>query len=169
MEWVINFALKSWISNHGYLPYCAWPSYFERPSQKDTFYSQPHNSYLSIDFFPMPLSLGSGTSPKESSRSRSMTTTLRGPWNWRLNEIFLQDLQVQAKVLQDLCTFFTTNDSPDCDLMILWEANKVYIRGTLIKRGSQSRKKLRPNNRIHCCQIFIGRKQSINTLSRAPC
>lgn len=42
---------------------------------------------------------------------------------WRLNESLLQDTDVLEDVIQDLSFYLSTNDTPDCDPGIVWEAH----------------------------------------------
>lgn len=48
----------------------------------------------------------------------------------------LQDKEVLEDVIKKLDFYFTTNDTPDCDPGIIWEAHKAVIRGVLIKHGA---------------------------------
>lgn len=58
-------------------------------------------------------------------------------WSWKLNESLLQDPEVLAEVTRELGFYFQSNDTPDCYLGIIWEADKTVIRGVLIKHGSR--------------------------------
>lgn len=59
---------------------------------------------------------------------------------WRLNEGLIQNSEIRAKVSEELEFFFKTNNTPDVGPMVLWEAHKAYMRGILIKIGSQCKK-----------------------------
>lgn len=56
---------------------------------------------------------------------------------WRLNESLLQDKDILADITRELDFYFRTNDTPDCDPGIIWEAHKAVIRGVLIIRIEQ--------------------------------
>lgn len=60
---------------------------------------------------------------------------------WRLNESLLQDKDVLEDVTKELDFYFSTNDTPDCDPGIIWEAHKAVIRGVLIKHGTRIKRK----------------------------
>lgn len=60
---------------------------------------------------------------------------LRPPW--RLNEGLLKDPVVLAEVTKEIGHYFASNDTPDCDTGLVWEAHKAVIRGILIKHGSR--------------------------------
>lgn len=68
--------------------------------------------------------------------SLSMVATAK-PHFWRLNESLLKNPTVLVDITNELAHYFLTNDQPDCDLGILWEAHKMVIIGILIKHGTR--------------------------------
>ena len=118
-----------------------------------TFYSAPHKIYSRIDLFLIPhAQLHSVQSTKIGSITWSdhapifLVYELKDlrqsrPNQWRLNESLLEDKEVLEDVIKELRFYFNSNDTPECDPGIIWEAHKVVIRGVLIKHGSRIKRK----------------------------
>lgn len=125
------------------------------PTERDfTFYSTLHKTFSCIDYFLIPhaqlhavrtSSIGSITwsdyAPIFLSYALhdSMTTKIN---QWRLNGSLLQDKDVQEDITKELNCYYRTNDTPDCDPGIIWEAHKAVIRSVLIKHGARIKRKL---------------------------
>lgn len=116
------------------------------PSEKDyTFYSLLHKQYSRIDYFLIPHSQLQFI--QESSIS-SITWSDHSPIllscsltrSWRLNESLLQEAEVLEDVTREPECYFRTNDTPDSNTSIVWEAHKAVIRGVLIKHSSRIKK-----------------------------
>lgn len=56
---------------------------------------------------------------------------------WKLNESLLQIPEVVSEITKELPLYFQTNQTPDSNPGIVWEAHKTVIRGIFIKHGSR--------------------------------
>lgn len=107
------------------------------PTERDyTFYSTPYKQYSRIDYFLIPHAqlhalrdsrIGSITwsdhAPVLLTYALTDNITDR-PKTWRLNESLLQDEEVLKDVTRELEFYFKTNNTPDSDPGIVWEAHK---------------------------------------------
>lgn len=122
---------------------------FHQKERDYTFYSMPHKLYLRIDYFLLPHSqlhaipessivsiAWSDHAPVLLSYALTDNFTSKSRI-WRLNESLLQEEEVRKDVVGELDCFFQTNDTPDSNPGIVWEAHKVVICGVLIKHGSR--------------------------------
>lgn len=60
----------------------------------------------------------------------------RTPPSWRLNEALIQSEETRSEVLATLQEYFSINKASVTNPLMVWEAHKMVIRGTLIKIGA---------------------------------
>lgn len=114
-----------------------------------SFYSPPHKVYSRIDFFLIPhaqlhavreTSIGSITwsdhAPISMTYALSQVAS-HATRMWKLNESLLQIPEVVSEITKELPLYFQTNQTPDSNPGIVWEAHKTVIRGIFIKHGSR--------------------------------
>lgn len=65
---------------------------------------------------------------------------LPGHAMWKLNESLLQDPSVIEEVRKEARWYFQTNDTPECNSGVIWEAHKAVMWGDLIKHGARIKK-----------------------------
>lgn len=65
-----------------------------------------------------------------------------GAATWNLKESLLQDISVLKDVRREAMWYFQTNDTPDCDPGVIWEAHKVVIWGVLLKPRARIKKEI---------------------------
>lgn len=61
--------------------------------------------------------------------------------SWKLNEDLLHDRDIDQRIKEGIEFYFKTNSVEETSEAVVWEAHKVYIRGILIKAGSEREKK----------------------------
>lgn len=60
-------------------------------------------------------------------------------WHWKINETLLKDPEYEKQVVQELDSFFVTNNTGEVTPFCLWETYTCVIRGTLISLGDNRR------------------------------
>lgn len=60
---------------------------------------------------------------------------------WKLNEDLLHDRVIDQRIKEEIEFYFKTNLVGETSEAVVWEAHKVYIRGILIKVGTERKKK----------------------------
>lgn len=120
-------------------------------SRDFTFHSTPHNRYSQIDYlFITQRDLQTVTGAQIGIQSLSdhapvsLMVDLGVPTSrlntWRLNSSLLTDPDLRPLITTKLADFFCINTTPNMDPMMIWQAHKCFIRGELIKMGSQKKK-----------------------------
>ena len=66
--------------------------------------------------------------------------SVRNTNTWSLNNTFLQNQQVTAKIKREIKIFLETNDNENMTTQNLWDAAKAVLRGKLIATPSYLKK-----------------------------
>lgn len=125
-----------------------------------TFFSHCHKSHSRIDFFFIASPLVNSV---VSCSIRTIAITdhavvelcinteldIGRRTRWRMNSSLLQDKDFRSSLGEDLKSFFDLNIGSTKDIATVWEASKAYIRGKLIARSAQKKKRQpKQNQRI---------------------
>lgn len=126
---------------------------FLHPDTRDfTFHSVPHDRYSRIDYIYISqrdlqkvkgAHIGIQTISDHAPISLDLDLLNTPPRTntWRLNTSLLTDPDLLPRIREAISEFFSHNNTPDMDPMMIWEAHKCTIRGELIKLGAQRKKK----------------------------
>lgn len=125
----------------------------QHPNTRDySFYSPVHATYSRLDFFLVEHQY---IEEVESTKIGSITFSDHAPVSlqcnlgkqkhhcnsWRLNENLLNDRDIDKRIKEELEFYFKTNIVGETPEDVVWEAHKVYIRGIIMKAGSEKKKK----------------------------
>lgn len=150
---------------------------FLHPESRDfTHHSIPHNRYSRIDhLYISQRDLQTVTEARIGIQSLSdhapislgvdLCSSLPRPNTWRLNTSLLTDPELLPRIRTAISNFFVTNNNPDMDPMMIWEAHKCTIPGELIKMGAQHKKM--QETEIHNLTDKIRRLKNIHKQSLA--
>lgn len=153
---------------------------FLHPNTRDfTFHSIPHDRYSRIDHIfisQRDLQMVKGAHIGIQTISDHAPTSLvvdlmhNTPKTntWRLNSSLLTDPESLPRIREAISDFFSHNNTPDMDPMMIWEAHKCTIRGELIRLGAQRKKQQEKElrdliNRIHSLEALHKQSLAIQT------
>lgn len=116
-------------------------------AQDNTCYSPVHLTYSRTDCFFISQALvedvvESTIEPDHTPITLSLSVCKQPPQNqrWILNENILWEEVAKTQLQAELSIFFELNDTGGIRPLLVWEAHKCYIRGSLIKLGSKHKK-----------------------------
>ena len=126
---------------------------FLHPDTRDyTFHSIPHNRYSRIDYLFISqrdlhlvqeahIGIQSLSDHAPISLTLDLGRSAPRPNTWRLNASLLTDPELLPGIASSLSEYFRLNATPESDPMMVWQAHKCYMRGELIRLGSQKKRK----------------------------